>query len=309
MPKAKSVTTKRALLTSLCVDIIDVITNVVVAILTGSVVMIAEAMQGLADLTAVGLLLVGYKRSGKLPTKMYPFGFGKEAYFWSLLAAVVILVFTATMSFYFGLMDFLHPHPVESVFLAYAILLFAICTNGYAFALSARKLLEGRKWYNLPHEFMATGHIAPRTTLVLDALGMLAAFFGFIALVTYGVTGDGRFDGLGAMVIGILLACSSIILLIGVKEFITGRRAPEEIEQKIKSVAQKVQGVEAVVDLKTMMLGSENLLVNIEINFEDDLTTDQIERLIDRVKQKIMDAHPGRTFVQVEPETSKKKRS
>ena len=269
--KPKSVTTKRALLTSLYVDLLDVVTNVVVAAVTGSVVMLAEAMQGLADLTAVGLLLVGYKRSGKMPTKMYPFGFGKEAYFWSLLAAVVILVFTASMSFYFGLMDFLHPHAVESVIFAYLILMFAVCSNGYAFTLSARKLLEGRNWRKLPRMFMQTGHIAPRTTLVLDALGMLAALFGFIALVIYGITGDGRYDGLGAMIIGVLLAVSSIVLLVGVKEFITGRRASDDIEQKIRRAALQTDGVEAVVGLKTMMLGSENLLVNIEINFSDQL--------------------------------------
>lgn len=306
--KAKSVSTKRALLVSLFVDVLDVLTNIGVAIFTGSVVMLAEAMQGVADLTAVSLLLVGYHRSGKRATKMYPFGFGKEAYFWSLLAAIVILVFTATMSFYFGLQDFLHPHHIESVAFAYLILGFAICTNGYAFSLSARKLLEGRRWALLPRVFMSTGHIAPRTTLVLDALGLAAAFFGLIALGTYGITGDVRFDGLGAMVIGILLATSSIVLLVGVKEFITGRRASPEIEDKIKEAVLSHRGVQGIVAIRTMMLGSENLLINLEVYFNSELGSPEIEEIIDAIKLKVAQTMAGRTYIQIEPETPKRKK-
>jgi cation diffusion facilitator family transporter len=303
MRKAKTITTKRALLTSFIVDVVDIVTNVIVAAITGSAVMLAEAMQGLADLTAVGLLLVGHKRAGKTATRIHPFGFGKESYFWALLAAVIILLFTATMSFYSGVQSFLHPQPVEFVELAYLVLVLAMVTNGYAFTVSARKLLEGRSLLSLPRAFMHTVHIAPRTTFVLDSLGFLAALFGFIALVLYGVTGDGRYDGVGAMAIGFMLAAASIILLLSVKAFIIGKRASPEIEVAIKQAALSVPGIERVLDLRTMMLGSEDLLVNIELHFKDGLVTDEIEVAIDAVKRKIGKEIPGRTYIQVEPET------
>lgn len=301
--KSKTITTKRALLTSFVVDAVDIITNVIVAIITGSAVMLAEAMQGLADLTAVSLLLVGHKRAGKVETRMHPFGFGKEAYFWAVLAAVIILLLTATMSFYSGLQSFLHPEPVQFVALAYAFLVFAMVTNGYAFSVSARKLLEGRSILQLPQAFMRTVHIAPRTTFVLDSLGFLAAFFGFSALVMYGLTGDARYDGIGAMVIGLLLATASIVLLTNVKVFIIGKRASPDIEEAIKEAALGVPGVVDILDLRTMMLGSDNLLVNIEIHFKDGLVTDEIEAVIDAVKRKVGTRIPGRTYIQVEPET------
>jgi cation diffusion facilitator family transporter len=298
-----NISTTRALLTSFVVDAIDVVTNTVVAIITGSAVMLAEALQGLADLTAVGLLLIGHKRARKVATKAHPFGFGKEAYFWALLAAVIILLCTATMSFYYGLQSVLHPEPVESVGLAYAFLVFAMITNGYAFSLSARKLLEGQSLSKLPEAFMQTVHIAPRTTFVLDSLGFMAAFFGFVALATYSVTGDYRFDGLGAMVIGVMLAIASIVLLLSAKSFIIGKRAAPEIEEAIKEATLSVPGVQDVLDLRTMMLGSNNLLVNIEVHFKDGMVTDEIEASIDAVKHKVGRAIPGRTYIQVEPET------
>jgi cation diffusion facilitator family transporter len=300
---AKTITTKRALITSFIVDVVDITTNIVVAVLTGSAVMLAEAMQGLADLTAVGLLMIGHKRASKTATQMHPFGFGKESYFWALLAAVIILLFTATMSFYSGVESFLHPQPVEYVGLAYIVLALAMVTNGYAFTISARKLLEGRSIASLPRAFMQTVHIAPRTTFVLDSLGFLAALFGFIALLSYGATGDGRYDGIGAMAIGVILAVSSIILLLSVKAFIIGKRASPETEAVIKQAALSVPGIENVLDIRTMMLGSEDLLINLELHFKDGLVTDEIESIIDTVKRKVGKKISGKTYIQVEPES------
>lgn len=298
----KTITTKRALLTSFVVDIIDIATNVVVAVLTGSAVMLAGTMQSVADLTAAGLLLVGHKRAGKVATQMHPFGFGKESYFWALLAAVIILLFTATMSFYSGLQSFLHPEPVEFIALAYIVLALALVTNGYAFTVSARKLLEGKSIFTLPRAFVQTVHIAPRTTFVLDSLGFLAALFGLIALILYGVTGDSHYDGIGAMIIGTILGTSSVILLLSVKAFIIGKRASAEMEAEIKQAALSVMGVESVLDLRTMMLGSDDLLVNLELHFKDGLVTDEIEDAIDAVKRRVGKKIPGKAYIQVEPE-------
>lgn len=306
LKRRKTPTTKRALLTSFFVDVIDVVTNTTVAIITGSMVMIAETLQGIADLTAVGLLLIGYKRSKKNATKLHPFGFGKEAYFWTLLAGVIILFFTASLSFYFGLMEFLNPDHVDFVWLTYIILGIGMITNGYAFSVSARKLLEGRRWTALPRAFIRTVHVAPRTTFVLDSIGFLAAVSGLTALVIYGITGDARYDGLGAMAIGVLLATASIVLLTSAKTFITGRGASAEVQAAIKQAALQVPEVKAVLDLRTMMLGHRNILVNIELHFRDGLVTDQIEAAVDEVKRKINRAVEGRVYIQVEPETPRR---
>jgi cation diffusion facilitator family transporter len=302
--KRKIPSTRRALLTSFFVDVIDVVTNATVAIVTGSVVMIAETLQGIADMTAVGLLLIGYKRSKKNANKKHPFGFGKEAYFWSLLAGIIILLFTATLSFWFGLQEFMDPDDhIEFVALAYIILTVSVFTNGYAFTVSARKLLSGKSWRSLPREFVRTVHVAPRTTFVLDSMGLLAALFGLTALIVYGVTGDARYDGLGAMAIGLLLALASVVLLTSAKTFITGRGASPEVEEAIKRAAMRVDGVESVLDLKTMMLGHRSVLINLEIHFRDGLVTDDIERLADEVKRRVSRTVDGRAYIQVEPET------
>jgi len=300
--------TKRALVTSFAVDLLDVVMNVAVAAITGSAVMLAEAMEGLADLSSVGLLMVGHKRSRRKPDQNYQFGYGKELYFWALLSAVIILAITATLSFYFGLDKFIHPEHVEWTGLAYAVLVVAIATNGYAFSVSARVLLAGKSFRELPRVFMQSALLAPKTTVVLDTMGTLAAFFGLISLVVYGITGDSRFDGVGAMIIGLTLAGFGIVLLDGVRGFITGRSVPRVLAHDIRAAALKVPGVLRVLDLRTMILGASSTLVNLEIHLDDNLTTDEIEQIIDKVKHEVGRVVPGYTHVQVEPETPAKPR-
>jgi cation diffusion facilitator family transporter len=306
--KRRPVTTKRVLLTSLFVDVIDVVINVTVAIITGSVVMLAEAMEGLADLGAVSMLLIGFKRSQKRSNRRYPFGYGKEQYFWALMSTFLIIGVTASLSFYFGLQAFLNPEPVEYVVFAYVVLAFAVCTNGYALQLSLHKLAGQKSWRHLPKLFLESSSVAPKTTIVLDAMGTLAALFGLTSLIIYGITGNGRFDGIGAMSIGVMLFGLALVLIFTTKGWVTGRSAPIETEQLIREATLRSPEVLSVLDLRTMMLGSDKLLANMEIHLQDDLTTDEIEKIIDQIKRRVRKVVPNDVHVNVEPETPPKKR-
>lgn len=297
--------TKRVLLTSFFVDVLDVVVNTVIAIITGSVVMLAETLQGLADLTSVGMLLIGFKRSQKRSSKKHPFGYGKKQYFWAIMATFLIIGVTATLSFYFGLKEFLSPDKVDHIALAYGALVISVCTNSYALSLSIRKLIGDKPLRTLPRVFVESSSVVPRTTVVLDAMGTLAALFGLTALVTYSLTNITRFDGVGAMIISVVLFVLALVLLFTTKGLVTGRSASKDIELAINNAAMQVVQVKKVLDLKSMMMGSDNLLVNIEVHLQDDLTTDEIEVIIDTIKQRIKDAVPGKVKVDVnvEPET------
>ena len=102
------ISSKRAIVTSFLVDLGDIALNVTAMIITGSVVLLAEALEGGSDLVASGLLLVGLRISKKRANKKHPFGFGKALFSWTLLSAMVMLVFGAGLSFYFGLQRRFH---------------------------------------------------------------------------------------------------------------------------------------------------------------------------------------------------------
>lgn len=302
-PDSGHVSTRRAIFVSFLVDFSDVILNVIVAILTGSAVMLAEAMQGTADLTAVSLLMIGHKRAERGSNKRYPFGYGKELYFWTLISAFIIFSITATLSFWFGLQSFRNPEPIEKVGLAVTVLIFAISSNGYAFYLSASRLRGNQRRRSLWRAFFESYDVAPKTTYIMDLMGTVSAAFGLLAIGIYWISGNQRFDGIGAMAIGVMLAVLALILLISLKDLITGRSAPPSIERAIRKAALSHPAVEEILDLRTMILGSEKFLVNIEVHLRAGLTTNAIEEDIDEIKAAIRAKVPSAHYIQVELET------
>lgn len=285
------------------VDILDVLLNVVVFLLTGSVVMVAEALEGLADLVSSGLLLIGLRRAKRIPDSTHPFGYGRELYFWTLIAALFMFVFTSGLSIYFGWQRLSHPEPIENLQLAYVVLTFAILTNGYAFSLSFRRLLGERNPAHVWRIFIRTTLVETKTTFVLDLMGTTAAVLGLFSLALFGFTGDLRFDGLGAIIIGVVLAILAFSLLLTIKDLLIGIGASEEVQKQIKKAALEVKGVEGVLDLRTMLVGPEKLLVNIEVHLVDKLTTAEIEKLVDKIKENVGEAVPTVQHIQVELET------
>src|SRR3990167_2346825 len=138
----KQITARRVVITSFLVDLIDVISSLVIAILSGSVVMLAQVLQGLADLASAGFLILGVKQSTKPTDKKHPFGHSREIFFWAMLSALTMFGITASLSFYLGLQRFLRPETIENINLAYLVLGITTITNGYSFTLSFRRLME-----------------------------------------------------------------------------------------------------------------------------------------------------------------------
>jgi cation diffusion facilitator family transporter len=300
---AKQITAKRVILTSFIVDLGDIIFNAIVAVLSGSVVMLAETLQGAADLVTSGLLLFGLHRAKRPSSRYYRFGHGRELFFWVLMAGVSLFVITGTLSLYFGIQRLMHPEEIEYLWLAFVATIIGFTTNSYALSLSVRRLRGAhtgpRFWHRLRHSSL----IETKATLILDLLGTLASVFALIALTLYGVTGNSGFDGLGSIVIGLTTAILAIALIMSVKDLLVGRSATGEIEDRIRRAALEIDHVQKVLDLRTMYLGSEQLLVNIEVHMEGGLETQQIEKLIDQIKHHITKKVPIVSHIQVELET------
>lgn len=304
--KVKKPSVERVVFISFLVDISDLLINVFIAILSGSVVMFAQALQGGSDLASSTLLLIGVHRSKRVTDKTYPFGNGRELYFWNMMAAMVMLGVTATLSIVFGYRRFLHPEPIDSIEISLAVLILALFTNSYSFYLSAVRLLKGHKINSYFRILKNSPFIETKTVFIQDLMGAIASAIGIIALTFYIVTDDMRFDGLGAVVIGVALAFLSIFLLDGIRQMIVGRSASEQIEKKIRHATLSLAEVEEIVDLKTMYVGAGKLLVNIEVQLVDKLTTTQIENLIDTIESNIRKDVPSAAHIQVELESPKK---
>lgn len=296
----------RVVFISFLVDVSDLLINLIVAVLSGSVVMMSQALQGGSDLLSSTLLLIGVQRSKKMNDKAYPFGNGRELYFWNMMAAMAMLGITATLSIFFGIQRINKPEPIDNVWLSLAILFLAILTNSYSFYLSAVRLLKGKKINTYFKTLKNSPFVEIKTVFVQDLMGAAASFVGIIALILYTITGDLRFDGLGALMIGIILASLSIFLLDGIRQMIIGRSASDAMVDRIKHATLKLPEVEEILDLKTIYFGPNKLLINIEVHVVEKLKTQQLEKLIDNIKANIKEEIKLDAHIQVELETPAK---
>lgn len=297
------VTTKRVLVTAFIVDTLDIFMNLTVALISGSTVVLAKMLQGFADLAVDVMLLVGYSRSRRRPTRRHPFGYGKEMYFWSIMAGIFIFFVTATLAIYFGFRQIITPDIINNLWLAYVVIGIGVVSNIYTFSVSYRRLMAGRSWHQVWRIFSDSPQAAVKTTFVTDLMGSMAAIIGLSALVAYGITGNLLLDGVGAAAIGLALGISAIVLLFGLKELVIGRVAPPATEKLISETLFAHKAVEDILDLKTMVIGPDKLLINAEVHLNDRLTTNHIEKVMDELKAAVEERVPQTAHIQIEPET------
>lgn len=293
----------RVVATSSVVSLADVLLNAAAAWATGSTVLLSQALQGLSDLTTGGLLLNGVRKSNKKADTKFQFGYGREVFFWVLMAGLLMFLGTGSLSVYLGFRQFTDPHELSNVSLAIGLLIFGTITNGYALSLSIKRMRQTHPettwWWQLRHSSI----VETKATMLIDFLGTIAAVLGLVALLAYAMTGNARFDGLGSMAIGLSMMIASTYLIRDVRSLIVGRAVDEQSAGIIIGAAKSVPGVEDVLDLRTMYLGSGKILVIIEVHVEDELTTEKIEALTDAVKNSIQRNIPEAQHIQVEVET------
>jgi divalent metal cation (Fe/Co/Zn/Cd) transporter len=105
------------------------------------------------------------------------------------------------------------------------------------------------------------------------------------------------------MVIGVTTAILAFVLIIGIKGLLVGERAASQIEEKIEKATLSIPQVKEILNLRTMQIGPDKLLVNINVHMQDHLTTDDLEALIDKIKKRIQEKVSSVRYVQVELET------
>lgn len=303
MIPSKPIAASRVLLISFLVDLLDVILGVVVTILSGSVVMLAQALEGAADLTSSGLLVFGLRRSRKKADITHPFGYGRELYFWTMISALIMLAITATLTIHFGIDRYLNPRPVKNTLIANVVLALTVVTNGYALSLSLRRLLSDKPLSKIWAIFLSSPLIETKTALILDLMGTVASVIGLASLCFYALTGNSHFDSIGAVLIGLVLAFFAIVLLLAVKDLLIGKGVSRQTLEIIKNAATKVEHVRSVQGLRATHTGPESIMINIDINAHNDLTTDQLEKVIDKVKTEIKKDLPQASHIQVELES------
>lgn len=278
---------KKVIYVALIGNALIAITKFIAAAFTGSSAMLSEAIHSLVDTGNQVLLLYGLKRAQKPPDKNFPFGYGKEIYFWSFIVAILIFALGAGISIYEGIIHLINPNPITTPYINYIVIGFAMMFEGFAWYFAFKEFTKSKgKWSYI----MAVQRGKDPSIFVVlfeDSAALIGLAVAFLGIFLGQVTGIVYFDGAASIIIGLILAGTAIWLAYETKGLLIGESANESIVQGIKQLASDYNDVLHVNEVLTLHMGPDFILVNISLEFMDESTADEIELTVERLDKEI----------------------
>ena len=279
------------------------IAKFVAAALTGSSAMLSEGIHSVVDTGNQGLLLLGIRRSKAPPDEDHPFGHGKELYFWSLVVAVVLFGVGGGLAIYEGVIHVLEPVHIEDPFVTYVVLALAFVLEAGSFTVAVRELLKEANGHSLIHTLRYSKDPSLPTVLFEDSAALIGLVAAFLGILLAQITGDPRFDGVGSLVIGAVLAVVAVVLAYESRGLLIGERAEPELIEQVRATATAHPGVARVVDVRTMHVGARRVIVNLRVAFNGDRKSD-VEAAIAKLHESLDQIDGGLLDVTIEPVTA-----
>lgn len=285
------------------------ITKFIAASITGSSAMLSEGVHSVVDTGNQVLLLYGLKQAKKPADTHYPFGHGKEIYFWSFVVAILIFALGAGISIYEGIRHLAHPNPLADPQINYIVLGLSMLFEGVAWFLAFKEF--SRRKGKLSYLAAVSQGKDPSLFVVLfeDSAAMLGLFVAFLGIWLSQVTGIAAFDGAASIVIGLILAGTAIWLAYETKGLLIGESADTEVVEGIRSLAQSRTEILRVNEILTMHIGPEYILVNMSVEFLDAQRTTKIETSVANLENEIKERFPRVKRIFIELEDHKEKAS
>lgn len=269
---------------------------------TGSSSMLSEAIHSVADSANQVLLLIGRKRSQKPPDARHPFGYGRRRYVYAFVVSIVLFLIGGLFSLYEGLHKFQHPEDLTDAWIAFVVLGIAIVLEAFSFRTALREANRSRGRRSLP-AYIRDARQPELPVILLEDLGALCGLvFALIGVSLAVVTGDGRWDGIGAMAVGTLLVVIAIFLAFEMAAMLVGESALPEEEARIRAALEQSPLVTRVIHVRTLHVGPDALLVGAKIAIRDSATGADIAAGIDDAESRIRAAVPSAEYVFLEPD-------
>jgi len=287
-----------AVLGALFANGIIAVLKLVAALITGSSGMMAEAFHSFADTTNQVFLLLGLRFFKRPASEKHPFGYGKERFFWSFIAAIFIFGVGATYAIYEGVVKLRHPHPPENLEWAYWVLGISLVLEAGSIALAIYQEVkeahhEGLTFFTYLRE---SKDPTAKTVIFEDSaalLGIVIAGAGIYLTEHHTGPGDGAYwDGLASILIGLVLSVVAFVLARTSRGLLLGEAASPKSVRAIMEAIESHPNVVKVVELLTMHLAPKQILINAHINLRDDLVTGDIVNTVEEVEELIKRAEP-----------------
>jgi cation diffusion facilitator family transporter len=285
---------RKVVVVALAANLVIAAAKFVAAGVTGSPALLAEAFHSLADSGNEVLLRVAQVRGDKPADRDHPFGHGREAYFWGLIAAVAVFVGGGLLSVREGVAELLHPTPATSFAAGYAVLVVALLLDGLSLRQAYRQLEEeasdlGR---GFGRHLTLTSDPVTRAVFMEDTAAITGSAVALVGLALRQATGSAVPDAVAAVVIGLLLGVVAIVLTRRNRDFLVGQQAPEEVRASVQETISAQPGIVAVNELLVTFTGPRRLWVVSRVDVDDGLRGDEVERLVRDTEATLRSSSP-----------------
>ncbi|MEO6800951.1 MAG: cation diffusion facilitator family transporter [Rhodanobacter sp.] len=285
-------------------NLVIAIAKFVAAWLSGSSAMLSEGVHSLVDTVNELLLLYGLRRARMPPDRTHPFGHGRELYFWSFIVALLVLSMGAGVSFYEGVMHIRRPEPIERPLINYLVLAVSFVFEGTSWYVALREFRARKGRLGYFEAFRLSKDPATFTVLLEDSAALLGLLVALAGLIGAQLLDQPMLDGAASIGIAGVLTVSAMLLARETKGLLIGETAHPVVSDAILAVAAADDGVRCANGVLTVQMGPNQVVAALSAEFEDALTTPEIEACINRIEEQARRAHPEIISLFVKPQTA-----
>jgi cation diffusion facilitator family transporter len=292
----------KAIIAALSANLGIAITKFIAWAFSGSSSMLAEGVHSLADSGNQLLLLIGGRQAKKKADKEHPFGYGRERYVYAFVVSIILFSVGGVFSLYEGIEKFTHPHPIEVWWLPLLVLIVAICLESFSLRTAVRESRPHKgteSWFGFIRRAKA-----PELPVVLleDVAALTGLVFALIGVGLSIITGNGIWDAVGTILIGLLLIAVAVVLGIETKSLLVGEGASDEDVAAIEKAIGANDEVVRIIHMKTLYLGPDEILVAAKLGMRSDQRLLEIAATTNAVEASIRAAVPAARVIYIEPD-------
>ncbi|GLF99953.1 cation diffusion facilitator family transporter [Streptomyces yaizuensis] len=292
----------KAIVAALVANLAIAVAKFVAFVFSGSSSMLAESVHSLADSGNQGLLLLGGRRARREATPQHPFGYGRERYIYAFLVSIVLFSVGGMFAIYEGYEKIKHPHPIEAWYWPVGVLIFAIIAETISFRTAIKESNQVRGTLSWK-EFVRRAKAPELPVVLLEDLGALVGLFLALAGVSIALaTGNGVWDGIGTLCIGVLLILIALVLAAETKSLLLGESAGADDLRRIEEALVDGERVTRIIHMRTLHLGPEELLVAAKIAVPNDDTAPEVAASINAAEERVRAACPIARVIYLEPD-------
>jgi cation diffusion facilitator family transporter len=292
----------KAIVAALLANLGIAITKFIAWFFSGSASMLAEGVHSLADTGNQLLLLRGAAASRKAADSEHPFGYGRERYVYAFVVSIILFSVGGVFSLYEGVEKLQHPHSLENAWLPMLVLVIAMVLEGLSLRTGVKESnhIRGEEsWLSFIRHAKA-----PELPVVLleDVAALTGLVFAFLGVGLTVITGNGVFDAIGTLCIGALLVLVAVILGVETKSLLVGEGARPADVVRIRDAHNADPSVEALIHMRTLYLGPDELLVGAKVAFASKKKLADVAAAINALEARIREAVPIARVIFIEPD-------